>query len=244
MPESSLTKGRRPESQGVKNEGSRITQSNMPESSLTKRRRPESQGVKNEGSRITQSNMPESSLTKRRRNTMIWIGLIVVGLILFMFMGVERGLQITPVTEVVQENKRVEIERSQLIPPGLRAREYIAEIRAGGEPYPLANIFEKGSSFQEQGNLADAHLLYFFCAREDYIPAIMKMGEMADPTLFRAENNLLDEADAIQAYKWYKKAVALGHGPATDGVKNLKQWANEASIIGNPDARQLLLNFE
>jgi len=188
--------------------------------------------------------MPESSLTKRRRSTMIWIGLIVVGLILFMFLGVDRGLQVPAVTEVVQENKRVEIERRQLIPPGLRAREYIAEVRAGGEPYPLANIFEKGSSFQEQGNLADAHLLYFFSAREEYIPAIMKMGEMADPTLFRAEDSLLDEADAIQAYKWYKKAVALGHTPAANGINNLKQWANEASIMGNPDARQLMLNFE
>jgi len=216
----------------------------MPESSLAKRRRPESPGVMDEGSRITRSKMPESSLTKRQRNTMIWIGLTVVGLILFMLVGVERGLQVTPVTEVVQENNRVEIQRSQLIPPGLRAREYIAEVRAGGEPYPLANIYEKGSSFQEQGNLADAHLLFFFSAREEYIPAIMKMGEMADPTLFRAEDSLLDEADAIQAYKWYKKAVALGHTPAANGINNLKQWANEASIMGNPDARQLMLNFE
>jgi len=216
----------------------------MPESSLAKRRRPESPGVMNHGSTVTLSKMPESSLTKRRRNTMIWIGLIVVGLILFMFLGVERGRQVTAVTEVVQENNRVEIERSQLIPPGLRAREYIAEVRAGGEPYPLAKIFEKGTSFQEQGNLADAHLLYFFSAREEYIPAIMKMGEMADPTLFRAEDSLLDEADAIQAYKWYKKAVALGHTPATNGINNLKQWANEASIMGNPDARLLMLNFE
>ena len=244
MPESSLAKRRRPESPGVMNEGSTITLSKMPESSLTKRQSPESQGVMNEGSRITLSKMPESSLTKRRRNTMIWIGLIVVGLILFMFLGVERGLQAPAVTEVVQENNRVEIQRSQLIPPGLRAREYIAEVRAGGEPYPLANIYEKGSSFQEQGNLADAHLLFFFSAREEYIPAIMRMGEMADPTLFRAEDSLLDEADAIQAYKWYKKAVALGHTPATNGINNLKQWASEASIMGNPDARQLMLNFE
>ncbi len=189
-------------------------------------------------------NMPESNLTKRGRNSMIWISLIVVGLILFMFVGVERGRRVASVTGAVQENKRVEIQRSELIPPGLRAREYIAEIRAGGEPYPLANIFEKGSSFQDQGSLADAHLLYFFSAREDYIPAIMKMGEMADPTLFRAENSLLDQADAIQAYKWYKKAVALGHDPATAGVNNLKQWAIAESITGNPDARQLMLNFE
>jgi len=189
-------------------------------------------------------NMPELNLTKRRRNSMIWITLIVVGLILFMFIGVERGRQVTTVTEVVQENNRVEIQRSELMPPGLRAREYIAEVRAGGKPYPLASIFEKGSSFQDQGNLADAHLLYFFSAREDYVPAIMKMGEMADPTLFRAENSLLDQADAIQAYKWYKKAVALGHDPATVGVNNLKQWATAESVVGNPDARLLMLNFE
>jgi len=188
--------------------------------------------------------MTESNITKRRRNTMIWISLVVVGLILFLFMGAERGRQVTIVKEVVQENNRVEIERSQIIPPGLRAREYIVEIRAGGNPYPLASIFEQASSFQEQGNLADAHLLYFFSAREDYIPAIMKMGEMADPTLFRAEDSLLDQADAIQAYKWYKKAVALGHEPGTDGLNNLKQWATAESNLDNPEARQLMLNFE
>jgi len=144
----------------------------MPESSLAKRRRPESPGVMDEGSTITRSKMPESSLTKRQRNTMIWIGLTVVGLILFMLVGVERGLQVTPVTEVVQENNRVEIQRSQLIPPGLRAREYIAEVRAGGEPYPLANIYEKGSSFQEQGNLADAHLLFFLAPGKSISPLL------------------------------------------------------------------------
>lgn len=188
--------------------------------------------------------MTESNSSKRRSNPLIWFGLIAGGLILYFFMGVERGNQVTAITEIVQEDNRVEIERSLLIPPGMRARQYIVEIRAGGEPYPLASIFEKGSSFQEQGNLADAHLLYFFSAREDYIPAIMKMGEMADPILFRAENSLLDRADAIQAYKWYRKAVALGHDPATVGLNNLMQWASTESIMGNPDARQLMLNFE
>lgn len=137
-----------------------------------------------------------------------------------------------------------EIERSLLIPPGMRARQYIAEIRKKGVPYPFVSIFDKGSSFQQEGSLADAHLLYFFSAREGYIPAMMKMGEMADPTLFRAENSLLDRADPIQAYKWYRKAAAQGHDPATDGVNNLLQWANAESKLDNPDARQLLLNFK
>ena len=137
-----------------------------------------------------------------------------------------------------------EIERSLLIPPGMRARQYIAEIRKKGVPYPFTSIFDKGSSFQQEGSLADAHLLYFFSAREGYIPAMMKLGEMSDPTLFRAENSLLDHADAIQAYKWYQRAAAQGHVPATEGVNNLRQWAIAESKFGNPDAHQLLLNFK
>ena len=128
--------------------------------------------------------------------------------------------------------------------PGALAREYIAEVRATGEPYQLASIFEQGSSFQQEGNLADAHLLFFYSAREGYIPAMMKMAEMSDPTLFRAEVSLLDNADAIQAYKWYQKAAARGHNSAADWVNNLMQWAIAESKRGNPEARQLLLNVK
>lgn len=188
--------------------------------------------------------MTESNTPSRRPNPLIWISLIVVGVILYIIMSADRGEQVATVTEVVREDSRVEIDRSLLIPPGMRAREYIAEIRAAGEPYPLTGIYDKASSFQEEGNLADAHLLFFFSARESYIPSIMKMAEMSDPTIFRAENSLLDQADAIQAYKWYQKAVALGHDPATAGVSNLMQWAASETELGNPAARQLLLNFD
>ncbi len=152
--------------------------------------------------------------------------------------------QIASLELVGQVETSNEIERSLLIPPGMRARQYIAEIRKKGVPYPFVSIYDKGSSFQQKGSLADAHLLYFFSAREGYIPAMMKLGEMSDPTLFRAENSLLDHADAIQAYKWYQRAAAQGHAPATEGVNNLRQWAIAESKFGNPDARQLLLNFK
>ncbi|MCZ6722466.1 MAG: hypothetical protein O6938_00960 [Gammaproteobacteria bacterium] len=219
------------------------------------------------------SNLTESDSPVKRRNPLLWISLIVAGLIIYVLVGSERGNQ-TAVIEVEQVGQverveqvgqverveqvgqvgqvrlvglvetRKEIERSLLIPPGMRARQYIAEIRKKGEPYPFASIYDTGSSFQDEGSLADAHLLYFFSAREGYVPAMMKLGEMADPTLFRAENSLLDRADPIQAYKWYRKAAAQGHGPATDGVNNLLQWANAESKLDNPDARQLLLNFK
>ena len=68
-------------------------------------------------------------------------------------------------------------------------------------------------------------------------------GEMADPTLFRAEDSLLDHADVIQAYKWYQKAAALGDTIARERIGGLQQWASDASQADNPHARQLLLNF-
>jgi len=186
----------------------------------------------------------KSSDFNRRPNPLIWISLIVSGAIIFFFMGSDRGNQFTEVTEVVQQENRVKIDRSVSKRPGALAREYIAEVRAAGEPYPLASIFEQGSIFQQEGNLADAHLLFFYSAREGYIPAMMKMAQMSDPTLFRAEVSLLDNADAIQAYKWYQKAAALGDNSAADGVNNLMQWAIAESKWGNPEARQLLLNFK
>ena len=126
----------------------------------------------------------------------------------------------------------------------MQARQYIAQIRQGSQPYPLVEVFEKGVNYQNQGSLADAYLMIYFSAREGFMPAIMKMGEMADPAFFLAENSLLDQADVIKAYKWYKKAAMLGHPDAVERVKNLRQWAIAASQAGNSDARQLLLNFE
>ena len=161
-----------------------------------------------------------------------------------LFQGNERGKPVPVETEVVQEEARVEIDRSLLIPPGMRAREYIAEIRAGGEPAPMTEVFARGMNFEQEGNLADAHLLFFFSAREDYIPAIMKLGEMSDPQLFRAENSFLDHADAMQADKGDQKSAELGHEPGKSGVISVMQWANAEAELGNPDARQLLLNFK
>ena len=180
----------------------------------------------------------------RRPNPLIWIGVIVVGLILYLFFATDRGVPVETVSKVEQVENAGEIERSLLIPPGMRARQYIAQIRQGEKPYPLGDIYEKALVYQNEGSLADAHLLYFFSAREGYLPAIMKMGELADPEFFRAQDNLLDQADVIQAYKWYQMAAELGHAPAAERVQNLRLWALAESKNGNPGATQLLLNFE
>jgi hypothetical protein len=196
-----------------------------------------------------------------RRSPLIWIVLVVVGLILFVFLSGERGdlpanlknIQ-TPVA-VSEEDAMAEdtaeaeavagtIERSLLVPPGMRARQYIEQLRAAGEPYPLSQAFEKAEKFRGEGNLADAHLLYFFAARENHLPSIMTMGEMSDPILFRAEDSLLDHADAIQAYKWYHKAAQMGQPSASGRLDELGRWASEAAATGNSEAAQLLLNIQ
>ena len=135
------------------------------------------------------------------------------------------------------------IERSLLVPPGMRARQYIQQLRSAGRPYPLSEVFAKAQQYRSEGSLADAHLLYFFAAREDHLAAMMTMGEMSDPVLFRAEDSLLDQADAIQAYKWYSKAAELGQPKASQRLDDLGRWANEAAAKGNAEASQLLLNI-
>ena len=190
-----------------------------------------------------------------RRNPLIWIVLIVVGLILFVFLSGERGdvpanLKVAEAVVVATENTPLTeetvgtINRGLLVPPGMRAREYIAQLRAAGKPYPLSQVYDKAEKFRNEGSLADAHLLYFFAARENHLPAMMTMGEMSDPVLFRAEDSLLDEADAIQANKWYRKAAELGQPGANQRLEELARWVNDAAAAGDSKARQLLLNFQ
>ena len=190
------------------------------------------------------SDSSEAGSSSRRQNPLIWIALIVVGLILFVFFGGERGQSMISRNTDSSEETAGTIERNLLVPPGLRAREYIEQLRDNGKPYPLDNAYDKAEQYLAEGSLADAHLLYFFAAREDHLPAIMKMGEMADPTLFQAQDSLLDHADIIQAYKWYQKAADLGHQAAIARVEGLQQWAMAEAEAGNPHAKQFLLNFQ
>jgi len=190
---------------------------------------------------------------------LIWVALAVIGLIIFVFINGDRRESML-VTRQVEESTvspaeegafesaedspaSGSIERSLLLPPGMRAREYIEQMRVDGKPYPLTQVFEKAQQYLREGSLADAHLLYFFAAREEHLPAIMRMGEMSDPILFRAEDSLLDQADVVQAYKWYQKAAALGQPAAVERLDSLQQWASAEAEAGNPQARQLLLNF-
>ena len=191
----------------------------------------------------------------KRPNPLLWIAVIVIGLILFVFLSGEREDPLAPpkIDEVAPadlleddsaETAAGTINRVLLVPPGMRAREYIGQLRNAGKPYPLSGVYQKAQEYQQEGSLADAHLLYFFAAREDHLPAMMMMAEMADPRLFQAQNSLLDQADLVQAYKWYRKAAQQGQPEAESRLDALRTWVSEAADAGNAEARQFLLNFQ
>lgn len=191
------------------------------------------------------SDLIEADSSKPKPNPLFWIILVVIGLIAYIFIGTERGNSVAskPIDNKVEKSAKIsgEIERNLLVPPGMRARQFVEQLRIKGQPYPLEDAFQKAQDYQQEGSLADAHLMYFFAAREGHAEAMMKMAEMSDPTLFRAEDSLLDHADALQSFKWYQRVAEQGRSDASARIQELQQWALRASENGDPYARQLLL---
>jgi len=136
-----------------------------------------------------------------------------------------------------------EIARQTPVPVALGARELIRLAREKNRPYPLESLYQHALAERADNDMENAHLLFFFCAREGHLASILMMGEMADPILFNANNSLLDQADPIQAYKWYRIAIARVNVEAQQKMDILKQWAETEANLGNKTAQQLLLNF-
>jgi len=184
--------------------------------------------------------LTEPSSSRKKRNPLFWVILVVIGLIVFIVFGGDRGKTISRDKPKVDSQFVGEIDRNLLVPPGLRARELIEQLRAKGQPFPLDKIYEKANEYAQEGSLADAHLLFFFSAREGHVAAMMTMAEMSDPTRFRAQDSLLDHPDALESYRWYQKVAALGDPVADDRIRILREWAVQESEQGDAYARQLL----
>ena len=183
----------------------------------------------------------EDEPSRKKSNPLLWLAIAAVVAIAYIFAGTDRGN-----TVVVSEPDNVEvisgtIDRSLLIPPGMRARQFIEQLRSEGQPYPLDDVFRKAGDYNSEGNLADAHLLYFFAAREGHVDSMVKLAELLDPNLFQSENSLLDQPDPVQSYKWYRKAAEQGQSDMSARIQKLQQWAKQESESDNPYARQLLL---
>ena len=194
----------------------------------------------------------EIKSNQKKLNPLLLVAIVVIGLIIYIFSISDRGpgssekLSLksgTTSSANMQGQQAGQIDRESLVPPGLQARDLIQQIREKGKPYPLDQLMAQASAYANDGNLADAYITFYFAAREGSVDAMMMMAEMSDPTMFQSENNLLDRADAVQAYKWYKMALDKGFEPASARLKNIHQWAKAEAKYGNKDASQLLLNF-
>ncbi len=127
---------------------------------------------------------------------------------------------------------------------GDSARDLIAELKASPDGVDYEAAFVRGQEFHEAGRMADAQLLYFFAARGGYGPAALTLGTMYDPNNYPDAAGLTGESDPFQAYKWYRDAEAAGEEAATEQLEELRAWAEEAADAGDPEAEQLLLQWE
>jgi len=127
--------------------------------------------------------------------------------------------------------------------PGEQARALIAELRAGdGEP-DYERAYRAARRFDRQGRLADAQLLYFFAARGGHGPAALALASRYDPLHHDPARALLEAPEPFQAYKWYGKAAAAGHGEANERLAALREWAQAAAAGGDTEAERLLLQW-
>ena len=83
-----------------------------------------------------------------------------------------------------------------------------------------------------------ALLLYQYAAEHGHAAAMLKMGEIYDPT--RNEPTPLPRRRADKAHDWYSKAQAAGDPEAAVRLQGLRTWAEQEAGRGNAEAQQLL----
>ena len=187
-----------------------------------------------------------ASLTARRNrgDTKPQTLIIVVAIVIAVLFGIYLlWPKPEPIPEPGQPLETVEPAKSAE-ERGDSAREIIAELREapGGPDYAAA--YAHAQEYLANGRSADAQLLYFFAARAGYGPAAFDLATFNDPNHHAAAVSPVTEPDPFQAYRWYAAARDAGHDGAQERLEELRAWAEDASDAGDPDAEQLLLQWE
>ncbi|MBL4762467.1 MAG: hypothetical protein JKY93_07205 [Gammaproteobacteria bacterium] len=125
--------------------------------------------------------------------------------------------------------------------PGDDARAMINQTRRKGRPYDLGVLFVKANDFAAVKKQADAHILYFFTAKEGYTASATVLGAMFDPNQYSETSSLMDSPDPEQAAKWYQQAMTDGDSQAKQRLAALKKWAQVNANEGNSQAERVLL---
>lgn len=133
---------------------------------------------------------------------------------------------------------------TQPIAEGASAREIIAAQRNGSDSRPLSELDQLASQYQLQGRTTDAYLLWFYAARQGDGQAAFALASLHDPNHFKAGNDLLGEADATQAYKWYSAAATQAVPQARERLEALRLALQQQAKDGDLSARRLLLNWK
>ena len=116
--------------------------------------------------------------------------------------------------------------------PGQAARALIKTYRRGTGDADAADLYAIATELYQEDKFVDAHLLHFFLAREGHVPAMVRLARSHDPRYFDARRNVMDQANAEQALKWYRRAADLGDVEAIEQLGALRAWLAEAGQPG------------
>ncbi len=128
--------------------------------------------------------------------------------------------------------------------PGSEARAIISRFRTAEHRPDMHDIHVRGVGFKNQGKPVDAYLLWFFAARDGHVPSALILGEMYDPEYFVGANEVMEQPDPAQAYKWYLRAAEGGDPTADDRLAVLHSAVEQAAATGDDDAKRLLLRWQ
>jgi len=128
--------------------------------------------------------------------------------------------------------------------PGDLARDIIRSAKQSGQNQSMQQLFDEAQQFAQGGQGTDAYLLYFYAARQGHGPSAFALAEMNDPAYFKKGNDLLEQPDPMQAYKWYSMAAASQVDQAAERLSKLRAGVESAAAAGDPSAQRLLLNWK
>lgn len=130
------------------------------------------------------------------------------------------------------------------VKPGSEARALIKKLKDGEVTLSMDEVHDKALAWREEGKGTDAHLLYFYAARNGHVQSMVELAGSLDPLHFVAGESAMEEPVASQAYKWYARAAKTGDSVANERLDALKAWVEETAAQGDEDAKLLLMRWK
>jgi TPR repeat protein len=127
---------------------------------------------------------------------------------------------------------------------GDQAREMIRKIRGREGKVDLEELFHHAEQFRDEGLLVDAHLMYFFAAKQGHAESALVLGVMYDPEHTLEIPSVIEKPDWGQAHKWYFRAAEAGNEIARERLEYLRKQVERAAVEGDREAGRLVLQWQ